>query len=103
MRSSRRLEFTEEAEVDLRSLLEYTLTIWGEEQQDRYADRLMHVLRGLLAQPSLGPLRDDIAPELRNLHVGQHVAYYRVLETSIRIERILHMKMDPSRHLRDHW
>lgn len=101
MRSSRRLEFAEEAEVDLRSVLEYTLTLWGEEQQDRYADRLMRAMHGLLSQPEFGPARDDVAPGLRSLRVGQHVAYYRVLQQSVRIERILHDKMDPSRHLRD--
>lgn len=35
------------------------------------------------------------------LRVGQHVVYYRVLEQAVRVERILHVKMDPSRHFQD--
>lgn len=102
MKSSRRLVFTDEAEVDPRSVLEYTLATWGGEQEDRYAGRLVHGLENLLSQPELGLARDDVGPGLRGLRIGQHVAYYRVIEQSIRIERILHVKMDPIRHLREH-
>ena len=102
MKSARRLDITAEAEGDLRSVLEYTLATWGEEREDRYAGRLMHGLDSLRSQPELGVAKDDVRPGLCGLRIGQHVAYYRVLERSIRVERILHVKMDPFRHLRGH-
>ena len=99
MRSSPRLEFTEEAESDFRALLEYTLATWGEEQRDLYAARIMSSIHELLSHPQLGPVRDDLSPGLRNRRAGQHIIFYRVYERSIRITRILHVKMDPAAHL----
>ena|SRR5687767_10382048 len=101
MRSSRKLEFTEEAEADFRSLLQYTRATWGVEQQDLYGDRVMSAIHELLAYPQLGSGRNDLAPCLRNLRAGEHVVFYRVYESSIRIVRILHAKMDPGAHLHE--
>src|SRR5262245_30503889 len=99
-RSSRKLEFTEDAELDLRSLLRYTNATWGPEQRDRYSDRLMGAVRDLLKHPHLGSARDDFAHGLRTLRVGQHVIFYRVFAQSIRVIRILHVKMDPLIHFK---
>jgi plasmid stabilization system protein ParE len=38
MRSSPRLDLTEDAEDDLRPILEYTLVTWGAREHDVYAD-----------------------------------------------------------------
>jgi toxin ParE1/3/4 len=99
MRSSRRLEFTAEAETDLQSLLDHTLDRWGERQQQEYARRLNEAIGRLQAHPELGSSRDDIAPGLRHLRVGRHVIFYRVLPATIRITRILHARMNPATHL----
>jgi plasmid stabilization system protein ParE len=98
MRSSRKLEFTAEAEADFRSLLEYTSSTWGVDQRDFYADRIMSAIRELLSHPQRGSVRDDDSPGLRNRHVGQHVVFYRAYERSIRVVRILHTKIDPAAH-----
>lgn len=100
MKSSRRLEFTEDAQLDLRSLLRYTNRTWGPEQRDRYADRMTRTIDELLAHPHLGPARDDIAPGLRSLRVGQHIIFYRLIDPTISIVRILHARMNPEQHLR---
>lgn len=100
MRSSRKIEFTAEAENDLQSLLDYSLATWGERQQDRYAERISEAIRDLVAYPEIGTARQDIAPDLRNRRVGQHVIYYRVLDMSIRIVRVLHARMNAGEHLR---
>ena len=99
-RSSRRLEFAKDAELDLRSIVRYTKRTWGSEQQVRYGEHLLKSMQDLLSHPHLGAARGDIAPGLRNLRVGQHVIYYRVLDTSIRIVRILHVRMNSEDHLR---
>ena len=54
MRSNRRLDITEDAEDDLRSILEYTLATWGERQRDVYAERLNSALDELLRYPYSG-------------------------------------------------
>ena len=52
----------------------------------------------LLSHPELGPSRDDISPGLRNLRIGQHVMFYRVLSSTVRITRIFLVKMNPEMH-----
>jgi toxin ParE1/3/4 len=99
MRSGRRLELTDDAEADLRSLLEYTEHAWGVEQKIRYADLLSRAMHELLAYPELGSMRNELAQGLRGRHLGQHVIFYLVLQDSIRIIRILHAKMNPATHL----
>src|SRR5687768_7576782 len=99
MRSSRKLEFAEEAEADFRSLLQYTHATWGAEQRDLYADRIMSAIQELLSHPELGSVRNELALGLRNHRAGQHVIFYRIYDRSIRIVRILHAKMDPAAHL----
>ena len=99
-RFSRRLEFSKDADLDLRSILRYTNRTWGSAQRDRYADRIMEATHELLAHPQIGFALDDIAPGLRSRRVGQHIIYYRVVDESIRIVRILHARMSPEQHLR---
>ena len=100
MKSSHKIEFTAEAESDLQSLLDYLLATWGERQQERCAVRIAEAIRDLPVYPELGPDRQEIAPGLRNRRVGQHIIYYRVVDESIRIVRILHARMSPEQHLR---
>jgi toxin ParE1/3/4 len=71
------------------------------EQRDLYADLIMSAIQDLLSHPELGPVRNDLAPGLRNHRAGQHMIFYRINERSIRIVRILHAKMDLAAHLRD--
>ena len=64
-KSSRKLEFTKDAQLDLRSLLRYTHRAWGSEQRDRYAERVTRATHELRAHPHIGPACDDVAPDLR--------------------------------------
>jgi toxin ParE1/3/4 len=99
MRSSRNLEFTPEADEDLRLLLADSFANWGEVQQAAYAERLSIAMGQILSHPHLGRSRDDLQPELRSLLAGHHLIYYLVDERTITVIRILHAKMDPARHL----
>ena|SRR5215208_463090 len=101
MRSSRRLEFTPEADDDLRSLLADSFETWGETQQDAYAERLSTAMSQLLAHPHLGRARDDLQPGLRSLRAESHMIYYLADERTVTIVRLLHARMDPSTHLHD--
>jgi toxin ParE1/3/4 len=101
MKSNRRLDVTEEAETDFRSLLAYSKETWGEKQRDAYAEHLSVAMHELLTHPHLGHPRDDIYPGLRSRVTQQHVIYYVVDERTVTIIRILHVRMDPLAHLRD--
>ena len=99
MRSNCRLILTEEAEGDLRSILAFSLENWGNDRRDIYAERVTNAMNELLTHPQLGRTQDDIFTGLRSRLVGQHVIYYLIDEPNIAIIRILHVKMDPTRHL----
>lgn len=99
MRSSRKLEFSSDADEDLRALLADTFEKWGETQQIAYSERLSTATRELLVHPYLGRVRDDLRPGMRSLHVAHHVIYYAVDEHTVTIIRFLHERMDPARHL----
>ena len=99
MPSSRSLDFSEDAEDDLRNILAYSFATWGEARHDAYAAALDAAFQYLLSYPESGPLRSDLFPGCRIRPVEQHVIYYRVDGDLIRIVRVLHGKMDARRHL----
>jgi toxin ParE1/3/4 len=101
MGSSRKLEFTARAEDDFRLLLANSLTMWGEERRDTYAEHLTIAMHELLVHPHLGRARDDLSPGLRGLRAESHIIYYLSDERTITIVRLLHARMDPSTHLQD--
>jgi toxin ParE1/3/4 len=102
MSSSRSLTFSARAEDDLRRLLATSRVMWGEEQRDAYAKRLATAMQELLLHPYLGRARDELSPGLRGLRAGSHFISYQSDERTVRIVRVLHERMDPSRHLRNH-
>ena len=99
MKSSRRLDFTPDAEDDLRSILEYTRMSWGARQQDVYAEHIAAALQELNQFPDLGRPREEVSPGLRAYPVEQHVVYYRADDQMVTIVRILHRKMNASTRL----
>ncbi len=72
-----------EAEVDIDRIAAYTTENWGWVQTDRY----------------LGQLEDSfrLQANLRRFEVGKHVVFYRTEPGGIRIVRVLHQQMIPSK------
>ena len=83
------------AQRDYRTILRYTLAAWGPRQRDAYRARIAGALQQLLAFPSIGRARDEIAQGIRSLAVADHIIYYRVDGATIVIIRIAHAKLDP--------
>jgi toxin ParE1/3/4 len=108
-----RFRLSAPAKADIRNILAKSLERWGADRRSRYAALLTAALRSLAAHPA-GPTsrtRDDLLPGVRSFHVrhvrgehavGQpaHVIYYRTVPPDlIEVVRVLHERMDPSRHL----
>ena len=80
---------TAQAEEDL-------ITLWLHIAKDNpfAADRLLDDLDRtfclLAEQPLLGPVRPDIAPELRYFPQGSYLILYRVLAEGIEVVRVIH-------------
>ena len=111
-----RFRLARPAQIDLANILATSAERWGTEGRQRYAAILAAAMRQVAAEPE-GPLtrkRPELRSGLRSFHIRYarrsaeaaqvrrpvHVLYYRVAETGvIEIVRVLHEKMDPSRHL----
>ena len=87
------------AERDLESIWKYTLREWGLEQADRYTDLLTAAFQVLAESPKSAPACDHIRQGYRRRNVERHMIYFRVTDYGIAIIRVLHDRMDASRHV----
>ena len=82
------IQRTAQAEEDL-------IDIWLYIAQDNpaAADRLLDKIDGkillLAEQPAIGPAREDIAPDLRYLPLGNYLILYRIILDGIEIVRVV--------------
>jgi toxin ParE1/3/4 len=111
-----RFRLARPAQIDLASILATSAERWGADGRQRYAAVLAAAMRQVADQPE-GPLtkkRPELRSGIRSFHVRYtrrfsedatvrrpvHVLYYRVTqEGMIEIVRVLHERMEPSRHL----
>jgi toxin ParE1/3/4 len=93
------LHFTENAERDLVEIGNFIA-------RDSPANAAQFVLRleqhcSLLAShPLAGRVRDELAPGLRSLAYGRYVIFYRALDDTVEIVRVLHGARDLPRAMR---
>jgi toxin ParE1/3/4 len=105
------------AEADLANILATSRRERGTEGRRRYAALLAAAMRRVAAEPGGPATRDraELQPGIRSFHLRYarrtgregwvrrpvHVLYYRAVAPSlIEIVRVLHERMEPSRHLR---
>ena len=104
------------AQIDLANILATSGQRWGADGRQKYAAVLADAMRQIASDPD-GPLtrkRSDLRSGIRSFHTRYvrrsaeaervrrpvHVLFYRVAPDGvIEIVRVLHDKMDPSRHL----
>src|ERR1700682_347095 len=104
------------ARADLAQILATSAERWGIEGRRRYAAVLAAGMRQVAAEPH-GPTTRDRAElsrgirsfHLRNVHAGGaeaqvkgpvHILYFRVVRPGlVEVVRVLHERMEPSRHL----
>ena len=91
-----RLVFSAFAQNDLDGILAYTLARWGDAQLEKYAGVLDEAFKRIETAPQSG--RVAFGPYLK-LYAGEHVVFYRVDGYAVTIIRILHRRMDSTRHL----
>lgn len=96
---SYRLILTPEAQQDIESILLYTLRQWGEQQIGAYSALLNNALLVLQDNPDMGRNRAELYTGCRSYRVAQHIIYYVVHDNDIHVARVLHIRMDPQRHI----
>ena len=90
----RELILAPQAQRDLSDILLQTEMGWGVQQRSRYRSVIDRALAELLTYPHIGRSRSDISPGLRSFSAGRHVIYYRVSESQIHVNRIVHPRME---------
>jgi toxin ParE1/3/4 len=93
------LDLSSEAERDIEGILTYTAKKWGRQQVPIYKDTLDTALQTILRHPGIGHTSSILPIGYRSRPAGSHIVYYRVLENTVRVDRILHERMDPAKHL----
>ena len=88
------------ARADLDGIWDYSAGRWGEDQADRYIHLLADAFSDLADGSIPGSNADHIRKGYFKLPVGSHVVFYRKSAAGgIEVVRVLHQRMDVSRHL----
>ena len=87
------------AEYDLEDIWLYTWRKWGVQQGNQYIDMLTAAFGELATSPMIALSCNHIRSGYRRYNVGRHMIYFRVTPYGIAITRILHDRMEASRHL----
>ncbi len=72
---------------------------WGIDQAHSYIDNLAAVFAALAEAPDRAPACDHIRSGYRRRNVERHAIYFRKTAFGVDIMRILHDRMDVTRHL----
>ena len=94
-----KLELTQAALADLRSIRAYTLENWGAAQEIAYLDRMWDKFELIMADATPYRFRPDLFPGCQLAAEGKHVILFRVNKSTLQVVRVLHSAMDFRRHL----
>lgn len=86
------------AQADLEEIWSYTETRWSLEQAESYHAGIIAAFEGLAAGSKQGR-PSDAREGYFKYAVGSHLVFYRRSEAGIDVVRILHQRMDVTRHL----
>lgn len=93
-----RYRLSPRALADLEDIWSYTAARWSPEQAESYHAAIIAAFEGLAAGRKQGrPV--DIRPGYLTYPAGSHLVFYRLSEAGIDVMRLLHQRMDVSRHL----
>ena len=95
----RRLELTEVARADLKSIRRYSTRTWGHDRTSRYMGAIRETLKGLIRGTVLTRSRDDLRSGLQMAISGRHRIFFEVDRARVLVIRVLHDRMDYGRHL----
>jgi toxin ParE1/3/4 len=91
----RRLVFSERALADLESILHF-IARDKPQAASIFVEELSQQCEALCGVPGAGTLREDLAPRLRIYSSRGYGIYFSDLEDRLRIERVLHGRLDVS-------
>ena len=90
---------SKKAGFDLVEIGRYTENKFGINQRNKYLDLINFKFIQLSHEPSIGFSCNEIRKGYFRLTIEKHIIFYRKYSYGIRIIRVLHHKMDWSKHL----
>jgi len=90
---------TPAAQRDLSEIWDFTGERWDIRQAETYIDEIRAAIERVTEDPRRGHSCDEIRPGYRRYSIGSHLVFYIETADSVDLIRILHQRMDPTRHL----
>lgn len=90
---------TPAAQRDLSSIWDFTEEHWDKRQAERYIREIQAAIERVAADPERGRIRDEVRAGYRSYSIGSHAVFYVSRASRVDVIRVLHQRMDPSRHL----
>ncbi len=92
---------TKKAVSDLEEIWLYTVEKWSVEQADRYYNLIFDEINFICKKNTGGKSMEHVRKGYRASKVKSHLIFYRVLNNTIEVIRILHERMDIENRLTD--
>lgn len=92
-------QLTPAAQQDLSEIWDFTEQRWDIAQAERYIGDIRAGIERIAADPERGSSCDEVRPGYRRYRVASHLVFYRETPGTVDVIRILHQRMDPTRHL----
>ncbi len=90
---------TPAAQRDLSSIWDYTQERWDARQAETYVLEIRGAIERIAARPDRGRACDEIRAGYRRYAIGSHLIFFVETDSGVDVIRILHQRMDPTRHL----
>lgn len=83
---------------DLAGIWEFTEERWDARQAENYIAEVRAAIERIAAAPDRGFACDEIRAGYRRYSIGSHLIFYIQRAQGVDVIRILHRRMDPTRH-----
>lgn len=90
---------TPAARRDLSSIWDFTQDRWGVRQAEVYITEIREAVERVAENPERGRRCDEIRSDYRRYVAGSHLIFFVEHDDAIDVIRILHQRMDTTRHL----
>jgi toxin ParE1/3/4 len=90
---------TPAAQRDLSEIWDFTEERWDAGQAEKYIAEIRAAIERVAADPDRGRACDEIRQGYRRYGIGSHLLFFVETDDSVDIVRVLHQRMDPTRHL----
>jgi toxin ParE1/3/4 len=92
---------SKKAVADLEEIWRYTVEKWSVEQADRYYNLIFDEINYICKNTNAGRSMEHVRKGYHVSKVKSHLVFYRVVNDTIEIIRILHERMDIENRLND--